>query len=49
MNILDKLDQSKLQEIVVDMYKRGQSAAEMNVGDAVEDIKKQMLSILKMT
>lgn len=43
MLISKKLTQEKLQEILLDIYRKGQEDGNINVIDVIEDIKQQVI------
>ncbi|MGG0275870.1 hypothetical protein [Bacillus rhizoplanae] len=46
MNISGKLTQQQLQEILMQIYKRGQESKNLEVKHLIEEIKEQLISIM---
>ncbi|MGG0237750.1 hypothetical protein [Bacillus rhizoplanae] len=46
MNISGKLTQQQLQEILMQIYKRGQESKNVEVKHLIEEIKEQLISII---
>ena len=47
MKLAEKLDQQQLQDILITAYKKGSENENITVVDLVEDIKKQLTTMLK--
>ncbi|MDT8861104.1 hypothetical protein N0O92_12750 [Alkalihalobacillus sp. MEB130] len=49
MKIADKIDQDKLQEILITIYKKGLETENIGVTEIIEEIKQEFMTATKVT